>query len=44
IIKDTAFVLGKWQLSRVQDTLKGFYTLYWKKIDGQWKIIIDHSS
>ncbi len=44
IVKDTAFVLGKWQLSRVQDTLKGFYTLYWKKIDGQWKIIIDHSS
>jgi len=44
VIKDTAFVLGKWQLSRVKDTLKGFYTLYWKKIDGQWSIIIDHSS
>ncbi len=44
IVKDTAFVLGKWQLSRVKDTLKGFYTLYWRKIDNQWKIIIDHSS
>ncbi len=44
IVKDTAFVLGKWQLSRVEDTLKGFYTLYWRKIEGQWKIIIDHSS
>ncbi len=44
IVKDTAFVLGKWQLSRVKDTLKGFYTLYWKRLDGQWNIIIDHSS
>ncbi|MCP4411672.1 MAG: nuclear transport factor 2 family protein [Gammaproteobacteria bacterium] len=44
IVKNTAFVLGKWQLSRVEDTLKGFYTLYWRKVDGQWKIIIDHSS
>jgi len=44
VVKESAFVLGKWQLSRAEDTLKGFYTLYWKKIDGQWKIIIDHSS
>lgn len=41
---DTAFVLGKWTLTRIEDTLSGYYSLYWKKIDGQWLITIDHSS
>ncbi len=40
----SAFVLGKWHLKRIKDELSGFYTLYWKKIDGQWRIVIDHSS
>jgi len=44
IKQDTAFVLGKWQLTRTKDTLSGYYTLYWKKIDGNWLITIDHSS
>jgi ketosteroid isomerase-like protein len=41
---DRAFVLGQWSLQRATDNPRGFYTLYWKKIDNQWKIIIDHSS
>ncbi|MGX5200522.1 YybH family protein [Aliikangiella sp. IMCC44632] len=41
---DSAFVLGKWSLQRASDNPHGFYTLYWKRIEGQWKIIIDHSS
>lgn len=39
-----AFVIGKWQLNRTEDTLKGHFTLLWKKIDDEWKIIVDHSS
>lgn len=39
-----AFVLGKWALKREEDNPSGFYTLYWKLIDGHWKIVIDHSS
>lgn len=35
---------GKWKLYRATDTLSGNYTLLWKKIDGEWKIISDHSS
>jgi len=40
----TAFVLGQWQLQRTSDTLKGHYSLLWKMINREWKIIIDHSS
>ena len=44
INNNTAFVLGKWRLIRTEDILSGFYTLFWKRIDGQWLITIDHSS
>ena len=40
----TAFVLGKWTLLKENRTVEGFYSLYWKKRNGQWKIVIDHSS
>jgi ketosteroid isomerase-like protein len=39
-----AWLMGKWQLYRTNDTLKGHYTLLWQLIDGQWKIVADHSS
>ena len=35
---------GKWTLYRKADTLSGHYSLVWKKINNQWKIINDHSS
>jgi ketosteroid isomerase-like protein len=40
----SAFVVGTWRLNRKNDVLKGHYTLLWKKIEGEWKIVIDHSS
>lgn len=39
-----AFVVGKWYLKRKEDDLGGHFTLLWKKIDGDWKIVVDHSS
>ncbi|WP_240618547.1 YybH family protein [Pedobacter yonginense] len=42
--QDVAFVLGSWNVKRAQDELKGYFTLLLKKINGQWKIIVDHSS
>ncbi|MBL4708805.1 MAG: nuclear transport factor 2 family protein [Flavobacteriales bacterium] len=39
-----AFVVGKWQLDRKDDVLKGYFSLLWKKIEGEWKIVADHSS
>ncbi len=41
---DYAFVLGEWILDREKDQPRGFFTLQMRKIDGQWKVIADHSS
>lgn len=38
------FVVGKWMLKRSIGDLSGHYTLLIKKINGQWKIVVDHSS
>lgn len=42
--KDIAFVLGSWHLKREQDEPKGYFTLLFKKLNGEWKIFVDHSS
>ena len=39
-----AFVLGGWHVKREKDELKGFFTLLLRKINGEWKVIADHSS
>lgn len=38
------YVTGQWHLERETDELGGFFTLLWKKIDGEWVIVADHSS
>ena len=38
------FVVGKWRLKRQAGNLSGHYNLLIKKINGEWKIIADHSS
>lgn len=38
------YVTGKWNLKRTADELGGYYTLLWKKIDGKWVIVADHTS
>lgn len=38
------FVVGEWKLEREKDTLSGYYSLIWEKIDGQWKVIFDHTN
>lgn len=37
-------VIGKWELTRTVGNLSGHYTLLLKKINGEWRIIADHSS
>ena len=44
IDKNTVIFIGKFHLTRTIGDLQGHYTLIWKKIDGQWVIISDHSS
>jgi|SRR6478735_1533826 len=39
-----AYVTGKWNLIREAGNLEGYFTLLFRKIDNEWKIISDHSS
>lgn len=41
---DYYFVLGKWMLQRTVGNVSGHYTLLFRKIKRQWKIVVDHSS
>ena len=38
------FVVGKWHLLRSVGDLDGYFTLLFKRINGRWVIIADHSS
>lgn len=46
IDRETVFVIGSWLLERggEYENLKGFYSLIWKKKNGKWVIVVDHSS
>jgi len=38
------FIVGKWYLKRSIGDVSGHYNLLLEKINGQWVIIVDHSS
>jgi hypothetical protein len=42
--KKSAMVIGKWHLQRTKDEPQGHFTLLWKKIEGRWVIVADHTS
>ncbi|MES2428008.1 MAG: nuclear transport factor 2 family protein [Bacteroidota bacterium] len=39
-----AFVFGAWHVKQEKGIIGGYYTLWFKKIDGVWKIVCDHTS
>ena len=41
---NAAYVLGKYNLVAKDGPASGYFTLVWKKIDGAWKIVSDHTS
>ena len=40
----TAFLIGKWHLSREKGNIEGYYTLLWKKVNSKWVIVVDHTN
>jgi ketosteroid isomerase-like protein len=38
-----AFVLGGWNVKTDKDA-GGYFTLWFRKINGEWKIVVDHTS
>ena len=41
---DAALVMGRWKLLRAGDTPHGVFTLTFRRIDGAWVIVVDHTS
>jgi ketosteroid isomerase-like protein len=41
---DHYFVIGKWALARSVGDVSGSYTLLIRKMNGEWLIVVDHSS
>jgi len=44
IDKSNAFMLGSWHLDRKSGAVGGYFTLLFRKINGEWKIGCDHTS
>ena len=38
------FVFGRYELERENDRPTGVFTLLMEKIDGEWKVVFDHTS
>lgn len=41
---DAALAFGTWRLKRVHDEPWGLFTLLFRRIDGRWRIVHDHTS
>jgi uncharacterized protein (TIGR02246 family) len=41
---DAAYVLGRWRIKTVDTTKAGLFTLIFRNLDGEWRIVHDHSS
>ena len=44
VSKDAAIVIGRWQLTRDKDTPHGRFTLIFRRMAGNWRIVHDHTS
>lgn len=42
--EENAFMIGKWNIKRDSGDIGGHFTLLWKRIDKEWKIVSDHTS
>lgn len=44
LARDAAVVTGAWRLVRHDDAPRGRFTLLFRRIDGEWLIVLDHTS
>jgi len=42
--KEVVSLTGSWDLERINDSPGGHFLLIWRKIKGEWKIVVDHTS
>lgn len=43
LANNCVLVIGKYHLTRELGNAEGYFSLLWKNIDGEWKIIMDHT-
>lgn len=43
-IGNSMLVIGKWTIVYPNNTIGGYYSLIWKQVNGEWKIVFDHTS
>ncbi|MBL7917139.1 MAG: DUF4440 domain-containing protein [Bacteroidia bacterium] len=43
IDNNNAIVCGNWKIKRKDSEIGGNYTLLWKKVNGKWVIVVDHT-
>ncbi len=44
LCRDAALAFGRWKIERNGETPNGLFTLLFRKIDGEWVIVHDHTS
>ena len=44
VSEDNYFIIGKWHLIRSVGNIGGYFSLLFRKINGEWLIICDHTS
>ena len=44
LTNDVMQLIGQFQRSKKPKNASGYFTLLWKRIDGKWKIVSDHTS
>lgn len=42
--RKSAYLIGKWHLTRTKGDVGGYFTLLWKKVAGKWVVAADHTS
>ena len=41
---NNAFIFGGWHLKLEKSAPGGYFTLWFRKMNGEWKIVVDHTS
>ena len=41
--EEHCYMIGQYKLKREEEELGGYFTLLWRKVDGQWKIVADQT-
>ncbi len=44
LANDAVIVIGQWDIKNEASEFGGKFSLLWRKINGEWKIVIDHTS